>query len=329
MRYSFFINILLILFLSSSAFSEVIDRIVAIVDDEPITYSELEGRSKFFLMRNPGLNSSPERLLQVYNQILLQMIDEKLIENEARKKNIKITDEDIDLAISSVLQQNSITLDELKAKLLEDGISYEQYRMDIRNQLLRIKLVNLAVRAKVVVSEEEISEQLKKEIKKTDSSLPKDGEIYILKQIAVLFKDPNDPKERENALSKIMRADSELNKGVSFDRVAREYSDLYDENKPDKGLIAGAFTLDELAPQLREQIIKLKPNEKTTIIKTAGGFFIFQLKERVKGTDAELAKIDPFKKEQIKEQLYREKLNQTFEEWIKEIRQKATIKILL
>lgn len=324
----FFIFLSIFFFCSSNCHAETIDRIVAIVDEEVITLSELNEKIKPIIAKNFNKNPTKQELQVLYNQILPQLIDEKIVENEIKKRNLKISDEDVDFAINNILAQNSLTKDQLIEKLKEDGIDFDTYRKEIRNQILRSRLVNFAVKAKVVVSEEEIDNFIKKEMGKENEKTTEKGDIYVLGQIAALVKDTNNQKELEMAENKIKIAQSELEKGKSFMEVAKEHSDLYDENKADKGIIAGAFLLEEMSPTIRDHVKKMKVNEITPVIKTSSGFFIFTLKDK-KAQDKNFSKLDNEKRNQIREYLYREKLNQTFQDWIKDLRSKTTIKILL
>ncbi len=322
-----FLTFLSIFFLSlnQTSFAETIDRIVAIVDDEVITMSELNEKLKPIIEKNLLTKPSKQQMQTLYNQILPQIIDEKIAENEIKKRNIKVGDEDVDFAINNILLQNSLTKEQLAERLGMEGITLDDYKKDIKNQILRSKLINFAVKAKVVVSEEEIDNFIKKE--NPEKTIEK-GEIYILEQIAVIIKDANNPNNIADCEKKINLAKTELEKGQKFSEVAKNYSDLYNENSSDKGLVAGAFKIEEMSPLIKKEVTHLKVNETTNIIKTNDGFYIFMLKEKT-SEDKKISNIDKQKRNEIREHLYKEKLNQTFQDWIKELRSKSSIRILL
>jgi peptidyl-prolyl cis-trans isomerase SurA len=324
-----FLTFLSIFFLSlnQTSFAETIDRIVAIVDDEVITMSELNEKLKPIIEKNLLTKPSKQQMQTLYNQILPQIIDEKIAENEIKKRNIKVGDEDVDFAINNILLQNSLTKEQLAERLGMEGITLDDYKKDIKNQILRSKLINFAVKAKVVVSEEEIDNFIKKET----GALPEKieaGEVYILDQISVSIKNNTNPKEIEDSEKKIFAAKEELENGKKFYDVAKTYSDLYNEALPDKGITAGAFKLEEISPAFREQVTQLKSGKTTDIIKTGDGFYIFMLKEKIAG-DKKFKNVDNRKRNEVREFLFKEKLNQTFQEWLKELRSKSSIRILL
>lgn len=329
MNFLFFIFLSILFFIGNlTSFAETIDRIVAIVDDEVITLSELNERLKPMIEKNFISPPSRQQTLALYNQMLPQIIDEKIAENEIKKRNMKVDDEDVEFAINNILLQNSLTKEQLIERLGKEGMSFDDYKRDIRNQILRSKLVNFAVKAKVVVSEEEIDNFIKKETGAVPEKQIETGEIYILEQIASIIKDVQNSKDIADAEKKINDAKEELENRKKFADVAKIYSDLYNENSPDKGLIAGAFKLEEISPVIKKEIINLKVNETTNIIKSGDGFYIFMLKEKT-SEDNKTINIDKQKRNEIRDFLYKEKLNQTFQEWIKELRSKSSIRILL
>jgi len=328
-------NIIFLIFFSifffssnQSGFAETIDRIVAIVNDEVITLSELNEKLKPIIEKNFNSKPSGQQLQVLYNQVLPQLIDEKIAENEIKKRNMKVDDEDVDFAINNILLQNSFTKEQLIERLAQEGISFDNYKKDISNQILRSKLVNYAVKAKVVVSDEEIDNFIKKETGAAPEKKSESGEVYILEQIAVTLSDTNNPKNIEDAEKKINLAKEELEKGIKFLEVAKKYSDLYNESSPEKGLIAGAFKIEEMSPAIKKEVTNLKVNETTNIIKTSDGFYIFMLKEK-SSENKKISNIDIQKRNEIRDYLYKEKLNQTFQDWIKDLRSKSSIRILL
>jgi len=133
----------------------------------------------------------------------------------------------------------------------------------------------------------------------------------------------DDPESRKEARRRIEEAYNALKGKKDFEEVARHYSDL--PSGQDGGYL-GAFTLKEMAPSVKKAVVNLKPGDFSEIVDTRVGWQIFRLKEIVQSgqTDLDSAQI-----KEVRKKLYREQINARFEEWLRELRSKSTIQILL
>ena len=146
--------------LSYSVDREVVDRIVAIVNDELITYSQLSEAFKPFEKkireRNYSLEQEVEIRYKVRSNLIQQMIDQKITDQEMKKAQISVSDEEVNEYIERIKQVNSFTDEDLRAKLKDEDVSYEQYRNEIKNLLLRNKLIQYQIKSRIVITAEEI-----------------------------------------------------------------------------------------------------------------------------------------------------------------------------
>ncbi len=148
---------------------DVIERVVAVVNEEAIFLSDLRRRALPFLPRVlelPTPRQRDEALQQLYGELLTALINEELIEQTAAENQIRVTQQDVDRAIRNVQRQNSLTDDQFWDAVRQQGFSESQYRTDIRRQLLRLKLLNVRARGRVNVTEAQVREEYERQIRR-------------------------------------------------------------------------------------------------------------------------------------------------------------------
>ncbi len=297
------------LFIAPAALGVIVDRIVAVVNDEVITLSELDEAAAPLYQRYLARTNDPverENLIQqIRRRVLKQMIDEKLLAQEAERLEIKVSDREIDAYIKNLKAQNHLSDEKFQEFLAAQGLTYEEYRKRVAEQIKRIKLVQGHVQERIVVTEEEIKDYYRTHY------LSQANTVYEL--AAIVITGPEAEKKAQAAYE-------ELKKGRPFEEVAETYTVLKGSGK---GL--GRFKLDELAPQVREVVSKLKPGAFSPPVKVGASWQIFKVLA-IK-TEGQV----PFEKvrAEIEERLRQEKIDQLLQKWLKELKQKAYIRVLL
>jgi peptidyl-prolyl cis-trans isomerase SurA len=305
--------------------ANVIDRSVAIVNDETITLSEVNDLGRAFFKKITE-ETPPERLAETLQQarktVVDKLIDKKLLIQEAKKLGIQVTDQDVDAAVQRVLTTNKTTMDEFRQELSAMGMTEQQYREELRDQILSSKLINHEVRTKVVISEENILDYYKANY----TSQSGDGE-YHLQQIGCLWgtslANGTTPSQDE-AKAKIRKAYDRAKDGGDFKELARKYSDL---PSAEDGGDLGTFQQHEMAPAMQSAIVSLKPGEISAIVEMDNGYHFFKLVSSQGGETVSTAAYDSVK-EEIREKLYKQAMEARFKDWLQSIRDKAYIKIL-
>jgi len=135
---------------AASISAEVMDRIVASVDGEPITLYELRQFVSQKRAQMPNLPAVTDK------EALQALITEKLVAKEIIARGIQIRDEDIDHYIDRIKQQNHIDDDQLREALKQQGLDYTKYRQQIREEIEKVQLLNKVIRAKVTISPEDV-----------------------------------------------------------------------------------------------------------------------------------------------------------------------------
>ena len=288
--------------------SKLLDRIVAIVNDEVITLSELK-QAMIYLTKTP--NPPPE----VKRRILEEIINVRLTAQQATKLGLEVKDAEVERAIQKIIAQNGITLKKLKEDLTREGSSYEDYKNWIKTQLLKTKLIGLQVQSKVTVTDEEIKKYYQAHIDEY-----KGYTEYYLRHILLPFPSTDEDKKRLIYVQQeILRL---LKKGISFSELAHKYSQA--PTAKDGGDL-GWIKARDLTPEIRNIVTLLQPGEISPWIKTHIGFQLIQLEKRREVPDKTFLEV----KEQIYRLFYQQKMEERYQQWLTQLREKAYIKILL
>ncbi len=306
--------------LSPAARAEVADRIVAMVNDDIITLSELneEGAPYFqeLIKRAPSeqLQTEMQKLKQ---EVLSHLIDQRLIDQQAAKLEIKISDEEISQTIETMLADNHASREDMKKDLATKGLSEDQYKKQLKSQMLQSRLVSREIRSKVVVTDDKVNQYYKENF----AARPGASGYHLL-QIGFLWGDTYKQKTAAEAKTAAENAKKQLDAGQNFADVASTLSDL--PSKEDGGDI-GVFQNSELAPHMKDTVLALKPGQTSAIIETPTGYQIIKLLSVQDGDQLSGPPLVEVKKD-IETKLYKEESEQHYKKWITELRAKAFIK---
>lgn len=307
---------------NARAEAEVADRIVAVVNQDVITLSELndEGRTYFqTLIKQAPSDQLQHEMQRLRHEVLSHLIDQLLIEQEAAKLEIKVSDEELNQTLEAMLADNHVTREEFNQDLAAKGMSEAQYRAQLKGQILQSRLINREIRSKVVVTDAMINRYYKENY--ASASQPGTSGYHI-QQLGVLWGDGRKHQTAAEAKKAAEVAKGELDGGKTFAEVAEAFSDL--PSKEDGGDI-GVIQKDELAPFMKEVIRELKPGEVSDIVETPTSYQILKLVAVVDGDHASASPLPGVKKE-IEAKLYKQEGEQLMKKWLGELRAKAFIK---
>ena len=307
-------------FLSTSLQAAVADRIVAVVNNEIITLSELNDafephRGKF---ETSYQGPDRERAMHEAKTVLLKrMIDNLLIEQESRKSGIEVRDQEVTDAIDDMQKRRKISPGEFQKALEREGITPDTYRKDIRNQIMRMKLIRRDIKSRVAVTDEEIGEYYSKHREDYE------GKEYVrIKQILLTL-----PKGESPAIKERLRADAEaiherLTNGEPFDQLCAKYS-----TGPEAatGGDVGFIERGIIHSEVEDVAFSLPLNKISGVIETSVGFHIIQVIDR---RGAGLKAVEGVR-EEIREKIDLEKMGKKYGEWMEELRKKSHIDIKL
>ena len=318
--YTFYFSTFGFSFLAKAEGVEVVDRIVAVVNDDIITLFELNRTVEPYAERVRELGYSTDKehkmLFKVREDILNQLIDQKLKDQEIKRFKINIDEQEIDQIIERIKETNFYTDEDLRGGLAKEGLTMEEYRERLKEQILRTKLINLKVRSKIVITKEDITAYYENHQDKYGGK--KKYHLYN-----IITKAPQFAEEKEKLKIKA-RMDAiltELNAGKSFESVTKSYSE---SSQDVAGGDLGLFRIEELFPQLRNTIKEMKAGEFTPVLDTDQGFQIFFIKEIVQTSGKPLEEVSP----EIEKILFNEIIEKKFQSWLGELRNQSVIKII-
>lgn len=317
----------LYLSLAGTAPADVVDRVVAIVNDEVITLSEVNEEGKPLLQRvaeNVPAAELENALQEVRRTIIEKLIEKRLMLQEAAKAKISVSDEDVQMAMDRILEKNKGTIEQLRAEIAKLGMTEAQYRENLKEQVLSSKLVNLEIRSKVIIPEEKVIDYY--DTHYTDR-VAEGG--YYLQQIGISLPTGDAAAADRNARKaearkKIEEVRSLALAGQDFRDLARKYSDL--PSKADGGDI-GVLRQDEMPAAMAAAIARTETGQVTEIIETDAGYQFFKVFSSQEGQI--ITKV-PYEsvKDEIYDTLYQQEMEGRFAEWLKNKKSQAYIKIL-
>ena len=245
---------------------EVMDRIIAIVNDDIITLKEAEKHVR--VEKEGRFVSVNEYLTNLRLQEKIDvLIDDVLIRQQAKKFKIDVSDKEVEGIIDNIKKQYLIDDAELKAKLKEDNISYDDFIAGIRSNVVKGRLLARVISPEVNVTEKDLRQYYDKH---KDEFV---DEEYRLQQIFV--------SGQRDGQKRVTEAYNLLQEGKSFESVAKDYSD--DTKSASAGGDIGYVKKVDLIPQLRAAVVFLTPGVYSSIITTPYGFHILKLVEKKKG----------------------------------------------
>jgi peptidyl-prolyl cis-trans isomerase SurA len=244
--------------LSPVARASIVERVVAVVGEKPILLTELQHRARPFLARiygstpNPAQRSAHET--EMYRQLLNRMIDDRLEEHAADRAHLSVTPEEIDNAIKNVSKANNIQPSALIAEAKRQGLTEQDYRDELRRQLIEGKLVQLRVRGRVRITDQDGRAMYERSLKESGSQAQ--TEVRILAMRVPPGADSAVLKARQLLAEDIV---TRARAGEDFCKLVTQFSD-------DQATLAtcgsrGPLSLDGLIPGVQTAIQGLKPGE--------------------------------------------------------------------
>ncbi len=308
--------LLIFLFSQTVNASILLDRIVAVVNKEVITWSELYKTMEYEATdKIRGLNEQERLKIFKDNEkiFLEQLIDQKLQIQEAERLGYEVTKEEINEAIENIKNKYSLTDNEFEASIKKEGMTFEEYKEKLSEQILISKFLNRQIRSKIVISDEEIKRYIELNKDKLDNS-----DSFRIRQI--FFKNPLRDEDRIKVEEKAKLIIQKLNEGEDFSTLAKEFSeDPSSKIGGDLGLIKKNLLANEFIKVLSQ----LEVGQVSEPFWTDNGLHIIKLEEKV------TAKSNEQIKEDIRQQLLEIKFAEKYRDYIKSLREKARIDIRL
>lgn len=296
---------------------EKVEGIVAIVNSEVVTESDLKSFSK--KIENNSIiddlllaGETAESLKNNRKKQLQYLINEKLLESEIKRLNLSVTVERVEQELREVAKKNGISRADLNQAIKAQGMNFSDYQDFIKGRIERQSLIEQEITSKIRVADEDILAEYMRANPKSDSG------IYEYTLAHIYFNPKKGgaaaAEERANVAAKKIRD------GLSFETVAEQNSE--DPNFANGGLL-GTFKAGEFAQEMETAVARLNPGDTTSPVKSKGGIHILKLLSKKVVSDPRFEK----EKEKIRSQLYEKSFQRQLKNWIEQKREDSFIRI--
>jgi parvulin-like peptidyl-prolyl isomerase len=294
--------------------AKVLDKTVATVDGEVILMSEYEKRARPIIEEYEKLLKGPDkdiRIKELKENILEQMIDEKILIHEANRKKIKVTRKEIQDGIEEI-KKRFASEEEYNQELTKQGLTEEKFKEQVRDQLMVIKLIDEEVKAKVSPPTDTEIEEF---YKQNESQMVEPEQVRVRH---ILIK-VDEKTNKEEALKKIKEILKEAKKGkTSFAELAKKYSE---DVSASRGGDIGFFTRGQMVKKFEEAAFALDVGEISDVVETEYGYHIIQCLEKKAQEKKSLEEI----KDNLRNFIFQRKMEERYEKWLRTLRDKASI----
>jgi parvulin-like peptidyl-prolyl isomerase len=308
------------IFISVPAMAEIMERIVAVVNGDVITLTELNSAFEPFEKRiEEGYKGPDKEKVIAENRLAMlnKMIDNIIIDQEAKKSQMIVKDEEVTDTINDFLSRRKMKMDDLMTELAKENSSIEAHRKEVKAHLLRMRLLRREIKSKIAVTEDEIGEYYRK-----NRDAYEGKEAVRIKQILILFPKGADAKTKAKLREEMDAIHKRLLNGEQFELVVAQYS-----QGPSAATAGDLGFLEKgsMLPAVEGVAFGLKKDEISKVIESPIGLHIIQ------AVDRRGAGIKPIEsvREEIKTKLEEGKIERKYEEWIKELRRRSLIEIKL
>lgn len=279
----------------------VIDRVVAVVNSEIITLSDLQREEA--LRKQEGHDD---------RQVLEDMIDRKLQMAAAKRSGMDVTDKELADAVADIMKRNSFgDTRQFEAALAKEGLTLEQYKTELREQMTLSRTFNKFVRSGIAVDEAEVRAFYERNAK--TYSLPEEIRVRH-----IFFPLPEDatPVQADAMKARAQAVYERARSGEDFVRLVRENSPETAAQDGDLGFMQREHVL----PEIEEAARTMKPGDIAGPLRCAGGYHIIRLEEV-------RTPVKPYEKvkDDIMNTLFQQKMENTYRSWLQTLRSDANI----
>jgi peptidyl-prolyl cis-trans isomerase SurA len=292
--------------------AHVVERIIARVNSEIITQTQFDKKKAGL---RDGLSqkfSGPDLDAAVSDEsknLLRNLIDESLMVQKAKDESVNVETDLIKRLDQMRKQDNANSIDDLQKEAEQQGLNWEDFKDQIRRQLLMQEVISRDVGSRLVISRQEMRQyydQHKEEFKS-------EGMVHLAEILVSNTK--NKPDEAEK---RAKTAEAELKGGARFSEVVKKYSD---DPSVEQGGDIGMMKTGGLAPSISAAIGKLDNNEYTDVIPIKTGYLILKLVERFSAGIPPFEEVEPH----VNEMLYSQRMEPKMRQYLTQLRKDSYI----
>jgi peptidyl-prolyl cis-trans isomerase SurA len=305
--------------------TQMVDRIVAVVEQTIITERELQAKmatQKEAIEQQFKGEEKIQKLEALKKYALEAEINDVLIGMEitANRERLGVTEKDIDNAVEEVLKMNQMTQEALQSALYGQGLTWSEYRSKLKEQLERARIIQYRVQGKVHINDADAKRRCQERKKHTENEM-----LTCASHILLTVPSTSTLEKKAEILKNIENIRKKVLAGADFAEMANTYS----EDKAAAEGKLGCFGKGEMVEAFEKTAFAMKVGDVSSVVETPFGYHIIKVTDRQKAS-AEHASCDteeslvPFKNE-----LYQEEMERYMQLWVGELRQKSFVEVRL
>jgi peptidyl-prolyl cis-trans isomerase SurA len=297
----------------------VIEEVIARVNNDIVTRSELQHSKEEVRqeLRQQYGDKADAMFAQREKDVLRDLIDQQLLLQKAKDKGLTADTELIKRLDEMRKQMNLSSMDELEKAANEQGVSFEDFKQNLKNQLLTQMVIRNEVQPKIQITQEEEKKFYEQHLKEFEHP-----ERVRLSEILVSTEkvQPGDQAGVAAASQKAQQLLDQVRGGAAFDELAKKNSD---GPTAAQGGDLGYFKRGTLAKELEDKAFAMKPGETADVVRTKQGFLLLKVTEHEQAGLPPLKEVEP----QIADQLYYQKLQPALRDYLTKLREEAYIDV--
>jgi len=274
--------VLMVVLVSATAQADrkLLDQVVAVVNEDVILQSELEARINTITgrLRAQGTGLPPRDLLE--ERVLEQLISESIQLQMADRAGMRISDNELNETLASIADRNNMTLVQFEEQLSQEGVTYQEAREQIRNEMITSRVQQRQVGNRVRVTDREVENYLEAMAGRGRSNAE-----YELAHILIEVEDFNDEEEVSAASEKVEKLRADIAAGRDFREVAVAESDA--SNALDGGDM-GWRAESQLPSLVADVVPDLETGTVSPVLRNSSGFHLVMVMDRRGGDQAQV-----------------------------------------
>ncbi len=255
----------------------VLDRIVAVINDEVITRAELDARVKYAVRQLAHQGTPQPPLQELERQVLERLVNDRVQLQFAKTTGLRVDDAELDRALNRIAEDNKLSLEQLRQTLERDGVPFAKFRQDIHTEIILSRLREREVDSKISVTEGEIDNVIT--LQQSQQGRPDE---YNLSHILVTVPENASPEQIQQRRARAGQAHAQLKRGDDFGQVAAAFSDAPDALK---GGQLGWREETRLPSIFVEALRKMRVGEVSELLRSPNGFHVLKINDK-RGVEA-------------------------------------------
>ena len=315
--------------LAGAARGAVVERVVAVVGDRAVLLSDLRQRAKPLLLQIQQRTAAGAQRAaaesQLFKELLQRMVDERLEAQQADKSHVAVSSDEIEAALRNIAAREGLTAEQLVSEATKIGTTPQEYRDEMRRQLLQVKLLQLRVKSRIRITDEEVNATYARLVRLDRHRLGCRVAWVVLHvpegSSPAARADRQDLAERIASTARAGRDAS--GRPVDFATLVRSFSD--DTASREQGGNLGWRKPGELAHAIEDELSKLEVGQVSSPFTYKDAIVVMKVLER------EPSQLPPLSqaRDEVAQRAYNEQMEKIRKQWLQELRRGVYVDVRL